>query len=104
MIAGLFLDRLVLICGGAYYLILYGSTVPHYRVFHGEPSALRDLSSILKDAIRLSSRGLIQLGVVSLIATPTARVTFSVFAFARPRNHMHVVFTLLLLGLLPSSF
>ncbi len=104
LIAGVLLAALVVICGGAYYLILYGSTVPHYRVFHGEPSDLRDLSSILKDAIRLSSRGLIQLGVVLLIATPIARVAFSVFAFARQRDHMYVVFTLLVLGLLLYSF
>jgi len=104
LIGGVFLAALVVLGGGAYYLVLYGSTTPHYRIFHGEPSDLRNLSSILKDALALRSRGLIQLGVVLLIATPIARVVFSVFAFARQGDNMYVVFTLLVLGLLLYSF
>lgn len=45
-------------------------------------------------------RGLIQLGLLLLIATPIARVTFSVFAFFYQRDGKYVVFTLIVLGLL----
>jgi uncharacterized membrane protein len=104
LIVGVLIAGLVMLYGGAYYLFLYGSTMPHYRVFRGEPSDLRKLSSILKDAIALRSRGLIQLGVILLVATPIARVAFSVFAFARQRDGMYVTLTLIVLGLLLYSF
>jgi uncharacterized membrane protein len=38
-----------------------------------------------------------------LIATPVARVAFSVFAFAEERDWMYVVVTLIVLGLLVYS-
>lgn len=104
LIAGVLLAALVVLCGGVHFLILYGFTVPHYRVFRGEPSDLRDLSSIWKDAMALRSRGLIQLGVVLLVATPVARVAFSVFAFARQRDVMYMILTLVVLSLLLYSF
>ena len=100
LITGVLIAAILVLIGGTYYLVLYGFTMPHYRVFHGEPSDLRDLSSILKDAMALRSRGLIQLGIVLLVATPVARVAFSVFAFARQRDTMYVVLTLLVLALL----
>ena len=100
LITGVLVAALLVLIGGAYYLILYGLTMPHYRVFHGEPSDLRELASIAKDALALRSRGLIQLGIVLLVATPVARVAFSVFAFARQRDAMYVVLTLLVLALL----
>ena len=45
-------------------------------------------------------RGLIQIGLLALIATPIARVTFSVFAFLYQRDWEYVAFTLIVLGLL----
>lgn len=104
LIAGVLLAALVMLCGGAYYLFLYGSAVPHYRVFRGEPSDLRSLSGIVKDALALRSRGLIQLAVVLLVATPIARVAFSIFAFARQRDGLYVVLTLIVFAVLLYSF
>ena len=45
-------------------------------------------------------RGLIQLGVLLLIATPVARVAFSVYVFARQRDRLYIVVTLAVLVLL----
>jgi len=98
--AGVILAASVVLTGGILYLIRYGTTVPDYRVFRGEPAHLRSVSGILSDAIRLSSRGLIQLGLLLLVATPVARVVFSVFAFARERDPVYVTLTLIVLGVL----
>ena len=38
-------------------------------------------AGIIADACRMMARGWIQLGLLLLIATPVARVIFSVFAF-----------------------
>jgi uncharacterized membrane protein len=40
------------------------------------------------------------LGILILIATPVARVAFSVFAFAEERDRMYVIVTLIVLALL----
>jgi uncharacterized membrane protein len=45
-------------------------------------------------------RGLIQLGLLLLIATPIARVAFSIVGFAIERDRLYVVFTLIVLAIL----
>jgi uncharacterized membrane protein len=74
--------------------------VTNYQVFRGEPSELRTISGILHEALALRGRGLIQLGLLILIATPIARVAFSLFAFLYQRDWLYVVVTLMVLGLL----
>ena len=101
--AGVILAASVVLLGGILYLIRYGATFPDYRVFHGEPADLRSVSGILRDAIHFQSRGLVQLGLLLLVATPVARVVFSVFAFARERDRTYVALTLIVLGVLAYS-
>jgi len=77
-----------------------GRQKPEYGVFHGEPSDLSNVSEIFHQAISLHSRGLIQLGLLILIATPVARVAFSVLAFAAEKDWLYVFVTLIVLGVL----
>jgi len=44
----------------------------------------------LRAALSLRGRGIIQLGLLFLIATPVARVAFAVFAFAMERDWLYV--------------
>ncbi len=69
-------------------------------VFRGEPGDLRSVSGTVSDARSLSGRGLIQLGVLLLIATPIARVAFSVGGFVRQRDWMYVGIAAIVLMLL----
>jgi uncharacterized membrane protein len=85
------------------YLARHGSTIPDYRVFRGEPSDLRTVSGIVTGAISWHSRGLILFGLLLLIATPVARVAFSVVAFALLRDRTYVVVTLIVLAVLLCS-
>jgi len=48
----------------------------------------------------LRGRGIIQLGLLLLIATPVARVAFSIAAFAMQRDRLYVVVTLMVLAIL----
>jgi uncharacterized membrane protein len=98
--AGVFLSAIVVLLGAAIYLVRHGSSRPDYHIFHGEPADLRSLSGILHEAVALRGRGIIQLGLLLLIATPIARVAFSVFGFAEERDHMYVSFTLIVLAIL----
>jgi uncharacterized membrane protein len=97
---GVLLASLVVLVGGVVYLTRHDMPVINYRVFQGEPSELRTISGILHEALALRGRGLIQLGLLILIATPIARVAFSFFAFLYQRDWLYVVVTLMVLGLL----
>jgi len=97
---GVILAAGVVAVGGVLYLMRYGANSPNYHVFHGEPADLRGLSGILTDVMSLHRRALIQLGLLLLIATPIARVIFSVFAFAKQRDYTYVIVTLIVLGVL----
>jgi uncharacterized membrane protein len=97
---GVMLAAGVVFGGGALYLIRHGATSPDYRVFHGEPADLRSVPGVVTEALALRGRGIIQLGLLLLIATPIARVAFSVFAFAQQRDRTYVVVTLVVFGIL----
>ena len=97
---GVILAAAVVLAGGVMYLARYGSTIPDYRVFRGEPSDLRNVSGIVTGAVSWHSRGLILFGLLLLIATPVARVAFSVVAFALQRDRAYVVVTLIVLAVL----
>lgn len=98
--SGVILAAAVVLAGGIFYLARYGSSVAQYGIFQGEASDLRYVSGIFRDAWGLHARGIIQLGLVLLIATPVARVLFTVFAFAFERDWTYVVVTLIVLALL----
>ncbi len=97
---GVILAATLVLLGGALYLVHYGASVPHYRVFRGEPGDLREVQGIVTEAFSLHSRGIIQLGLLLLIATPLARVVFSVIAFALERDAVYVRVTLMVLAAL----
>ncbi len=97
---GVVLAAAVVLAGGAIYLVRHGSASPDYRVFRGEPASLRSVPGIVSEALRPGGRGMIQLGLLLLIATPVARVAFSVVAFALQRDRTYVVVTLIVLAAL----
>ena len=97
---GVVVAAVVVAIGGGMYLAEYGTARADYGVFRGEPEELRHPADILVEAWALRSRGVIQLGLLLLVATPVARVIFSVFAFARERNWLYVLLTLIVLGVL----
>ena len=91
---------LVVLLGGIIYLVHFMGAHPDYRVFTGEPRDLRTVSGILRDSLTIHSRGIIQLGLLILIATPVARVIFALFAFALQRDRIYVVVCLIVLTVL----
>ena len=100
---GVILAAAFVLTGGAVFLARHPTPVTNYRVFRGEPEELRTVSGIFHEALALRGRGLIQLGLLILIATPIVRVAFSVVAFLYQRDWTYVVVTLIVLGLLVYS-
>jgi uncharacterized membrane protein len=101
--AGVILAAMFVIAGGTIYLVRHPTPIPNYHVFQGEPGELRTIPGILGEALALRGPGLIQFGLLLLIATPIARVAFSVVAFLYQRDWMYVAVTLVVLGLLVYS-
>ena len=86
--------------GGVLYLVRDRGPVPDYHVFHSEPEELRTVRGIVHAALAMEGPGLIQFGLLILIATPIARVAFSLLAFLYQRDWTYVAVTLIVLGLL----
>ena len=98
--AGVTLAAVIVLLGGFIFLARYGRAPANYGVFRGEPSDLREWRGILAAAFSWHGRGIIQLGLVLLIATPVARVAFSALAFAMERDWLYVGITTLVLCIL----
>ncbi|MDE2126831.1 MAG: DUF1634 domain-containing protein [Armatimonadetes bacterium] len=102
--AGVLLAAGVLLVGAVMYLVHHGLQSPekYYfaKKFQPPPHALRTVAGVIGAAFHGSARGIMQLGLLLLIATPIARVMFSVYAFARERDRMYVVMTLIVLSIL----
>ncbi len=98
--SGVIAAAIVVLAGGIIHLIRYGGNLPDYAIFRGEPAEFRSVGGIVKAAFALRSRGLIQLGLLLLIATPVARVAFCIYAFVLKRDRLYVIVTLIVLGVL----
>jgi uncharacterized membrane protein len=103
--AGVILAATVAAIGGGMYLFAYGGQSvrdepAEYQKFRGEPASLTSPAGIVRAALEGSRRALIGVGLLLLIGTPVARVVFSVLAFARQRDVLYVVITLIVLTLL----
>jgi len=97
---GVLLAAAVVVAGAVLYLTRHGSDPTHYRLFRGEPSDLRSVGRVLAGTRSFVGRATMQLGLLLLIATPIARVAFSVVVFAAQRDGVYVGVTLVVLGLL----
>lgn len=98
--AGVVAAAAIVAVGGAVYLARHGAEPPAYHVFRGEPAALRGLGGILGRALDLRGTGIIQLGLLVLLATPVARVALALVAFLVRGDRLYAAVTLFVLGVL----
>ncbi len=97
---GVLLSACVVLAGAFVYLRHHSVEPAAYHVFSGEPSEFRTVSGILHGILAGSGRGLIQFGLLLLIATPVARVIFSLGGFAIEGDRLYVLFTAIVLAIL----
>ena len=101
--SGVLLSAAIVAFGAVVFLVRHGFERPMYHVFRGEPQPFRSVNGIFEMARDLSGRGLVQLGLLFLIATPVARVVFSIVGFVRQRDWLYVGVTTIVLVLLAYS-
>jgi uncharacterized membrane protein len=91
---GVIIAAAVVLAGGIWYLAANGSRPVAYREFHPNGAVLRTLGTMDKPEL------LIFIGLFILIATPVARVAFSLVAFLLERDRLYVGITTLVLAVL----
>jgi uncharacterized membrane protein len=97
---GVVLAAAIVLFGGTVYLIRNGNDRPDFTELRDEPSPLQSPRGIIRHALEFRGRYIVQFGLLVLIATPVARVLFSVVGFARERDWTYVILTLFVLGVL----
>jgi uncharacterized membrane protein len=97
---GVMLSAAVVLWGACIYLHRHAREVASYKIFRGEPSDFRTIPGVIQSVRGGHGRGWIQLGLLLLIATPIARVAFSIVGFSIERDRLYVVFTLIVLAIL----
>ncbi|MDE2028591.1 MAG: DUF1634 domain-containing protein [Candidatus Omnitrophica bacterium] len=97
---GVAVAGLLVLAGGAMYLTVHGAAGPAYGAFKGEPERLKDIGGIVHAARALHPRGIIQLGLLCLIATPIMRVILSIVIYARQKDKLYMIITGIVLCLL----
>jgi uncharacterized membrane protein len=94
---GVLISATTVLIGAIIYLAQHGFGSPHYTSFAGEPKRLTDFRSIWQTALQGRGRSIIQLGLLFLIATPIARIIFSVIGFIIEKDILYIVITLVVL-------
>ena len=97
---GVVLSGAIVLLGAGIYIFRHAHELADYRIFRGEPSDFRTIPGIVRSVRHGRGRGWIQLGLLVLIATPIARVVFSVVGFILERDRLYVAFTLIVLAVL----
>ena len=100
---GVLIAAAVVLTRAGIYLARHGSEPVDFRTFRGATPQLRTFSGIISGSIQESGKSIIQLGLLLLIATPVARVTFSAIAFWLERDYLYVGITLAVLAVLAYS-
>ncbi len=92
--AGVVLAAVIVLAGGVWYLAENGSAPADYRQFHPQPKTLHILTAMpLPQAVIL-------VGLLILIATPVARVAFSLVAFALEHDRLYIGLTAIVFAVL----
>ncbi len=102
-IFGVAVSSLIVLAGGTLYLIRHGEAPVHYQIFRGEPIELRSIAGVAREAGVPTGRGLIQLGLVLLVAVQVLRVSLTVWLFYTERDWKFCVISLTVLAVLAYS-
>jgi uncharacterized membrane protein len=101
---GVLTSSLVVLAGGIVYLIRHGSQFPQYHEFKGQPEKMRKPLLMWEAILRGEGRPLIQAGLLVLIATPIARIVFSVFGYLLEKDYLYAVLTVIVLLVILFNF
>ncbi len=94
---GVLIASSVVLVGGILYLLRHGSEPVDYGFFQGVPSKLCSPTGVVTAALSGSYSGIIQLGLLLLVATPIVRVVISLLVFLKQREYIFSAISLFVL-------
>lgn len=97
---GVILAASVVLLGGVCHLARYGGEAADYHHFQAAAQSFRSVSGVIHAVSPSNCRAVIQLGLLLLIATPIARVAFSLVAFALEHDRTYIALTAIVLAIL----
>lgn len=100
---GVIISMVIVLIGGALYLVEYRGTSVNYGMFTPETSAYSSIGPIIEGVGTLHGGAIIQFGVLLLIFTPIMRIVFSVISFIIERDYMYVIIGLIVLAVIGLS-
>lgn len=93
--SGVIISGFVVLVGGILYVLRYGRFPLHYETFSAEREGFRGFRAVASAALRGDGRAIVECGLFLLIATPVARVFFSIIGFALEKDRLYVVLTVI---------
>ncbi len=100
---GVLFAAFFVVSGGILFFTQHPHEIIDYTIFKGEPARLKQVHLIVKEAIEFRGRPFNQLGLLILIATPVARVLFSIIGFVIEKDWIYVFITVIVLIILSVS-
>lgn len=97
---GVLASLFVVLIGAVFYLFQHGGSSPSYKKFLGEPKRLSEIKDVWRLAWEGRGRSIIQLGLFILIATPIARIVFSIIGYILERDYLYIIITMIVLSVI----
>jgi uncharacterized membrane protein len=101
--AGVLLAAATVLLGGSLYLAGHHGEPVNYRTFAVSDPGICTFPGIVRSAAHFESLGIIQFGLLLLIATPVARVALAIAGFALERDRLYTVVSVIVLVILLAS-
>lgn len=101
--AGVIISSAIVLLGAICFLHRHSHEPASFHTFQAVAAVYRSVRATAVAATHFDCRAVIQLGLLFLIATPVARVAFSLVAFAAERDWIYVAVTSVVLAILVSS-
>jgi uncharacterized membrane protein len=100
---GMIVSISIVFFGGILFIYKHGHSTPDYKIFKGIPPFLQHGNGLLNAAFNFKGQAIIQLGIISLIATPILRVICSTIGFVLEKDYLYVGISLLVLLIIFTS-
>jgi uncharacterized membrane protein len=101
---GVLLAAIIVGAGAFVYLQQHSFDKSQYTPFTGEPERLTGYKRIWQTAFQGRGRSIIQLGLLFLIATPVARIVFSIVGFVLEKDVLYTIITCIVLAVVLYGF
>jgi uncharacterized membrane protein len=103
LLMGTLISAVIVILGGLFYLLQYGNENMHTEFLQSDTYQL-SIKQLWQMALSFSSKGIIMLGLLSLVMTQIVRVALLTWFYMILRDYWFILFSVFILIVLIYSF